>query len=124
MSKINISFLPPVLVFVWMIYLLFFSRNVENSWCDGYYHYPKGIVSSVNYYKSITWIKLLNDSIPDYAYFMGADESELEKMKFSNYLKEGSFLERRGDSLYVIQQDTLSVWKIHNPDPIWKTYCE
>lgn len=123
-NKTSVSFVAPFLVFLGMIYLSFFSRNVEKSWCDGYHHYPKGVVSSVSYYKSITSFELLDDSIPDYSYFMGEDRSEIEKTKLFNYLKKGSFLERRGDSLYVVQHDTLSIWKIHIPDPIWQTYCK
>jgi hypothetical protein len=108
-----IQFFPPLIVISFMVYQIFFERDVNDSLCDGYKRYPKGIVKSRTYYKSVTWIELLGDSIPDYAYVIGNGDGSNGKIGLYNYLKEGDSLTRRGDSLYVSRKDSSTIWKIY-----------
>jgi hypothetical protein len=94
-----------------MVYQIFFARDINNSLCDGYKFYPKGVIKSTSFYKSVTKIRLLNDSIPDYAYVIG--DGGNEKVDLYNYLKTGDSLVRRGDSLYVRRSDSVTIWKIY-----------
>lgn len=110
-NKKYIQILPPLIVILFMVYQIFFARDVSDSLCDGYKSYPKGIVKSISYYKAVTRIQLLNDSMPDYAYVIGNGGDE--KVDLYNYLKIGDSLVRRGDSLYIERNDTITIWKIY-----------